>query len=181
MGAVGRLRPDVVLIDIRTPRFDGLAATAEIRSWPQPPAVVVLTTFDTDDAVFRALEVGATGFLLKDTPPEELLRAVRHAASGDSMLSPAVTRRVITRFTAEDRSRRRREALERLSGLTGREVLVQIGLGQANAEIARNLHVSETRVCDTCRTCSRGCRSAIACRSRSRPSGPASSTGAYAR
>jgi DNA-binding NarL/FixJ family response regulator len=146
--AVGRHRPDVVLMDVRMPRLDGLAATAAIRTRPRPPAIVVLTTFDTDDAVFRALEAGATGFLLKDTAPEELLRAVRHAASGDSMLSPAVTRRVINRFTAEDRSQRRREALDRLGGLTGREreVLVQIGLGHANAEIAKNLYMSEATV-----------------------------------
>ena len=104
-----------------------------------PPAVVVLTTFDTDDYVFRALEAGATGFLLKDTPPTDLLRAVRLAAAGDSMLSPTVTRQVINRFTAEDRSQRRREALARLAALTEREreVLVEIGLGHANADIAR--------------------------------------------
>lgn len=146
--AVGRHRPDVVLMDIRMPRLDGLAATAAIRARPQPPSVVVLTTFDTDDAVFRALEAGATGFLLKDTPPDELLRAVRLAASGDSMLSPAVTRRVINRFTAEDRTQRRREALDRLRGLTEREreVLVEIGLGYANAEIAMRLHMSEATV-----------------------------------
>jgi DNA-binding NarL/FixJ family response regulator len=146
--AVARLRPDVVLMDIRMPALDGLAATAAIRARPEPPAVIVLTTFDTDDAVFRALEAGATGFLLKDTPPDDLIRAVRHAASGDSMLSPAVTRRVITRFTAEDRSQRRREALDRLQVLTEREleVLVQIGLGHANGEIARHLHMSEATV-----------------------------------
>jgi len=136
--AVGRDRPDVVLMDIRMPKLDGLAATAAIRARPQPPAVVVLTTFDSDDEVFRALEAGATGFLLKDTPPAELLRAVRLAAAGDSMLSPTVTRRVITRFTAEDRTNRRRDALDRLRDLTEREreVLVEIGRGHANAEIA---------------------------------------------
>ena len=146
--AVGRSRPDVVLMDIRMPRLDGLAATAAIRAGQRPPSVIVLTTFDTDDAVFRALEAGATGFLLKDTPPDELLRAVRLAASGDSMLSPAVTRRVINRFTAEDRTQRRREALDRLRGLTEREreVLVEIGLGYANAEIAMRLHMSEATV-----------------------------------
>jgi len=146
--AVDRHRPDVVLMDLRMPGIDGLAATAAIRARPQPPAVLVLTTFDSDDDVFRALEAGATGFLLKDTPPAELLRAVRLAAAGDAMLSPGITRRVITRFTAEDRTRRRREALERLASLTDREreVLIEIGLGHANADIARRLHLSEATV-----------------------------------
>jgi DNA-binding NarL/FixJ family response regulator len=146
--AVRQHRPDVVLMDIRMPRLDGLAATAALRAREQPPAVVVLTTFDSDDAVFRALEAGATGFLLKDTPPTELLRAVRLAAAGDSMLSPGVTRRLIERFTAEDRSQRRRAAISRLDALTGREreVLVQIGLGHANADIAARLHLSEATV-----------------------------------
>jgi DNA-binding NarL/FixJ family response regulator len=146
--AVRRHRPDVVLMDLRMPGLDGLAATAAVRAAERPPAVVVLTTFDTDDAVFRALEAGATGFLLKDTPPMELLRAVRLAAAGDSMLSPAVTRRVIERFTAEDRSQRRRAALGRLDVLTEREreVLVQIGLGHTNADIAKRLYMSEATV-----------------------------------
>jgi DNA-binding NarL/FixJ family response regulator len=148
LDAVRRYRPDVVLMDIRMPRLDGLAAAAALRERESPPAVVVLTTFDTDDAVFRALETGAIGFLLKDTPPTELLRAVRLAAAGDSMLSPTVTRRLIERFTAEDRSGRRRAALDRLDALTQREreVLVEIGLGNANAAIAAHLHMSEATV-----------------------------------
>jgi len=146
--AVGRHRPDVVLMDIRMPRVDGLDATAAIRAGARPPSVVVLTTFDADDYVFRALEAGATGFLLKDTPPQELVRAVRLAAAGDSMLSPAVTRQVIDRFTAEDRTGRRREALARLSVLTEREreVLVEIGRGHPNADIATRLYMSEATV-----------------------------------
>jgi DNA-binding NarL/FixJ family response regulator len=148
IAAVDRYRPDVVLMDIRMPGLDGLAATAALRARPHPPKVVVLTTFDTDDDVFQALDAGAVGFLLKDTPPQELLRAVRVAASGDGMLSPGVTRRVIDRFTAEDRTRRRRAALDRLTALTDREreVLVEIGRGQANADIARRLHMSEATV-----------------------------------
>jgi DNA-binding NarL/FixJ family response regulator len=146
--AVVRDRPDVVLMDVRMPGLDGLAATAAIRARPRPPAVIVLTTFDADDTVFRALEAGATGFLLKDTPPHDLLRAVRLAAAGDSMLSPGVTRRLIDRLTAEDRTRRRRDALGRLRDLTERErqVLVEIGLGHANADIAARLHMSEATV-----------------------------------
>jgi DNA-binding NarL/FixJ family response regulator len=146
--AVQRQRPDVVLMDIRMPRLDGLAAMAAIRAREHPPPVVVLTTFDTDDYVFKALEAGATGFLLKDTPPQDLLRAVRLAAAGDSMLSPAVTRQVIKRFTAEDRGQRRRDALARLDALTDREreVLVEIGRGHANADIAKHLYMSEATV-----------------------------------
>ncbi|WP_449064450.1 response regulator transcription factor [Planomonospora algeriensis] len=146
--AVARDRPDVVLMDVRMPGLDGLAATAAIRARPRPPAVIVLTTFDADDTVFRALEAGATGFLLKDTPPHDLLRAVRLAAAGDSMLSPGVTRQLIDRLTAEDRTRRRRDALDRLRGLTERErqVLVEVGLGYANADIAARLHMSEATV-----------------------------------
>lgn len=141
--AVRRLRPDVVLMDLRMPRLGGVPATVAIRQLPDPPAVVVLTTFDTDDDVFHALAAGAIGFLLKDTPPTELLQAVRLAAAGDSMLSPAVTRRVIDRFTAEDRSVHRRVAVDRLAALTKREheVLVEIGGGHANADIARRLHI----------------------------------------
>ncbi|GIH93482.1 response regulator [Planobispora siamensis] len=146
--AVDRDRPDVVLMDVRMPGLDGLAATAAIRARPRPPEVIVLTTFDADDTVFRALEAGATGFLLKDTPPHDLLRAVRLAAAGDSMLSPGVTRRLIDRLTAEDRTRRRREALDRLRDLTEREreVLTEVGLGHTNADIAARLHMSEATV-----------------------------------
>jgi len=148
VAAVDRYRPDVVLMDIRMPHLDGLAATAAIRARRCPPSVVVLTTFDTDDDVFRALEAGAIGFLLKDTPPPDLLRAIRVAASGDAMLSPSVTRRVINRFTAEDRTQRRREALEQLDALTERErqVLIEIGLGHTNAGIAQHLYMSEATV-----------------------------------
>ena len=146
--AVRRLGPDVVLMDIRMPRTDGLTATEAISALPDRPAVIVLTTFDADEDVFRALGAGADGFLLKDTRPKELIRAVRLVAAGDSILSPAITRRLVTHVARDARAERRRTALERIDGLTEREreVLVEVGRGRTNAEIARALHMSAATV-----------------------------------
>jgi DNA-binding NarL/FixJ family response regulator len=148
VAAVRRAQPDVVLMDIRMPRADGLVATEAVRGLAEPPAVIMLTTFDSDEHVFRALEAGACGFLLKDTSPQDLIRAVRLAYAGDSMLSPRVTRRLIHRFTTELASGRRRAALAQLDDLTAREreVLTEVGLGRSNAEIAASLHMSEATV-----------------------------------
>jgi DNA-binding NarL/FixJ family response regulator len=141
-------RPDVVLMDIRMPRLDGLAATREVQALPDPPKVVVLTTFDLDDYVFRALQAGASGFLLKDTPPRELVQAVKVVAAGDAMLSPAVTRRLIGHFAADSRSDRQRQARERITALTDREreVLGAVGQGLSNADIGKTLFMSEATV-----------------------------------
>ena len=146
--AVQRHRPDVVLMDIRMPRMDGLAATAALQLMPDPPKVIVLTTFDLDDFVFRALQAGAAGFLLKDTPPRELIAAVRVVAAGEAMLSPGVTRRLIDHFAADPRAERGRLARARLTGLTEREreVLVEVGKGLSNDEIGRALFMSEATV-----------------------------------
>ena len=146
--AVAEHRPDVVLMDIRMPGLDGLAATELVRAQDDAPEVIVLTTFDADDYVLRALRAGAGGFLLKDTPPAEIVRAVRVVAAGEPMLSPTVTRRLMAHIAEGERGERRREARERLDGLTEREreVAVAIGLGKTNAEISRELFMSVATV-----------------------------------
>ncbi|MFY1689487.1 response regulator [Plantactinospora sp. WMMB782] len=141
------LRPDVVLMDIRMPRADGLDATAALARSAEPPKVVVLTTFDLDEYVATALRHGAVGFLLKDATADQMAAAVRSAAAGDAMLSPQVTRRLLHRF-AEPADPHRHDALRRLEVLTGkeREVLVALGEGLTNSDIGRRLHLSEATV-----------------------------------
>jgi len=143
--AVDRHRPDIVLMDIRMPQLDGIAATRLLRSQPAPPAVIVLTTFDADELVLRALQAGAAGFLLKDTPPAEIVRAIELVHRGDAMLSPTVTRQLIGLVAGEgDAGARRDDARARLTTLSPREreVALAVGEGAANAEIAQRLHMS---------------------------------------
>ena len=146
--AVAMHRPDVVLMDIRMARMDGLAATEMVRAADQPPEVIVLTTFEADDDVLRALRAGAGGFLLKDTPPAEIVRAVRAVAAGEPMLSPAITRRLIGHVTDDRGDDRTRQAREQLARLTEREreVAIAVGSGRSNAEIARELYMSVATV-----------------------------------
>ncbi|WP_088979576.1 response regulator [Micromonospora coxensis] len=150
--AVEAYAPDVVLMDIRMPRVDGLTATEALRAGPCPPEVLVLTTFDADEQVLRALRAGAAGFLLKDTPPAEIVRAVRRVAAGEATLSPTVTRKLITHVTAvaapSGPDPRRQRALRLLDGLTGREreVALALGQGRTNAEISAELFMSVATV-----------------------------------
>jgi DNA-binding NarL/FixJ family response regulator len=146
--AVDAFAPDVVLMDIRMPEVDGLAATEALRARPQAPQIIVLTTFDADDHVLRALRAGAAGFLLKDTPPPEILRAIRLVAAGEAMLSPGVTRRLISHVADDGVAGRRTRACELLDRLTDREreVAIAIGQGKSNAEIAAELYMSVATV-----------------------------------
>lgn len=146
--AVARHRPDVVLMDLRMPRVDGLAATEGLRTAPDPPAVLVLTTFDADGQVLRALRAGAAGFLLKDTPPERIVEAVRTVAAGESALSPSVARQLVAHVADDDAVARRDAAREQLARLTDREAEVAnaIGQGRSNAEIADALAMSVATV-----------------------------------
>jgi len=136
-------RPDVVLMDVRMPRMDGIEATRQISAVTR---VVILTTYELDEYVFDALAAGASAFLLKASPPEELLRAIRVVASGDALLAPSVTRRLIEQFA--HRPERAARGARRLEDLTSREldVLKEVARGHTNAEIAANLHVAETTV-----------------------------------
>ncbi|MFF3331640.1 response regulator [Streptomyces sp. NPDC002888] len=141
--AVRELRPDVVLMDIRMPLLDGLAATRSITEDETltQVRVVMLTTFELDEYVFEALRSGASGFLVKDTEPDELLRAVRAVVAGDALLSPGVTRRLIAEFAARSKEPATADALGRLTERE-REVMALVGIGLSNEEIARRLVVS---------------------------------------
>ena len=137
--------PDVILMDIRMPELDGLAATEEILRHADPPTIVVLTTFDQNEYVYRALRAGAAGFLLKDAPSTRLIAAVRAAATGDSLIDPAITRRLVERFVEPVKPQ---GLPKKLASLTDREldVLRLVARGLANAEIAAELVVAETTV-----------------------------------
>src|ERR1700744_4808337 len=138
-------RPDVILMDIRMPELDGLAATEQILRQADPPTIVVLSTFDQNESISRALRAGAAGFLLKDAPSTRLIAAVRAAATGDSLIDPAITRRLVESFTEPIQPQ---GLPAQLAGLTDREldVLRLIARGLANAEIAAELVVAETTV-----------------------------------
>jgi DNA-binding NarL/FixJ family response regulator len=140
--------PDVVLMDIRMPRTDGLTATERLRALPDPPEVIVLTTFDTDTHIRRAMRVGASGFLLKHTPPDRIADAIRRVAAGEPMLSPDVLRRVMSIAAEPDPDPRRQRAgrcLEKLSA-SERQVADLVGQGLTNAEIGERLRMSTATV-----------------------------------
>jgi DNA-binding NarL/FixJ family response regulator len=148
VAAVREHRPDVVLMDIRMAEMDGIAATAALRRLDPAPQVIVLTTFQADEQVMSALRVGASGFLVKDTPPAQIINAVRVVASGDAIISPSVTRTLLSHFGDARASERRRAAAQQLAALTEREreVAAAVGSGASNAEVAAALFMSEATV-----------------------------------
>jgi DNA-binding NarL/FixJ family response regulator len=149
LAAIDRYHTDVVLMDIRMPQVDGITATRLLRSQPRPPAVLMLTTFQEDELVLRALRAGAAGFLLKDTPPAEILRAIELVSAGESMLSPTIARRLIALVAGDpDAAARYDDAREKMALLSGREreVALAVGRGLANADIAGELYMSTATV-----------------------------------
>lgn len=137
---------DVVLMDIRMPRVNGIAATQRVRARAHPPEVIVLTTFDTDENVLRALRAGASGFLLKDSPPREIAEAVRRVAAGEPILSPRITRRLMDRAATDAGAYDRANTALRALSVREHEVAVAVGEGHTNAEIAERLHLSVATV-----------------------------------
>jgi DNA-binding NarL/FixJ family response regulator len=150
VAAAARLRPDVVLMDVRMPELDGVEATRLIVQSESPARIIILTTFDLDEYVYAALRAGASGFLLKDTPPADLLSGIRAVASGDAVVAPSVTRRLLSTFAHRlpASGRPDQSQHERLEELTAREreVLLQVAASLSNAEIAERLVLSEATV-----------------------------------
>lgn len=144
--AVERLRPDVVLMDVQMPKLNGLEATRRIAHTEGCHSrVLILTTFEQDDYVFEALRAGASGFLLKNTPPEDLVQAVRVVAAGDALLAPSVTRRVIEEYAQRPATVKNDHALQLLTDRE-RDVLKQLATGKSNVEIADHLYLSESTI-----------------------------------